>query len=379
MGDTFMANKLLPVTTVGSYSWPGWYYLVMAALERGEMGPKDIEEAFQDGTEIALQDQIAAGVDVLTDGEMRRVDFILSFPKRLRGIRQLPQARRLGPEGHDQRAKYAIEAELSAPEGLGTVEEFRFLKQRTTAPVKIAVPGPHTLAGRLVADGKLYHNRDEIARALAPIVHRELKELMAVGADFIQVDEPSIACYKENVRGFVDIFNQTVEGIRAKIAIHLCFGNFRARPIGLRSYLPLFPDLLNVNAQQFVLEFANREMAEADLWQRYQNNRELAAGVVDIKNQFVEPVETLADRIRLMLRFVSPKRLWLVPDCGFSQTPRFLAFQKLRNLVKAAEIVRAEVTGKLESETSCQTSPCLAGAPRDDSAKPWMLTSDAED
>ncbi len=340
-----MVNKLLPVTTVGSYSWPGWYYLVMAAAEQGEMGSEDIDEAFQDATQIALQDQIAAGVDILADGEMRRVDFIVSFPKRLRGLRPLPQARRLGPEGHDQRAKYIIETRLTAPEGLGTVAEFRFLKQHTQLPVKIAVPGPHTLAGRLVADGKIYRNRDEIAQALIPIVHRELRELAAAGADFIQIDEPSIACYKENIRSFIDIFNATVDGIRAKLAIHLCFGNYRARPIGLRSYAPLFPELLNVNAQQFVLEFANREMAEADLWQRYPNDRELGAGVVDVKNHFIEPVETLADRIRLMLRSVSPEKLWLVPDCGFSQTPRVLAFAKLCNLVKAAEIVRSELTG----------------------------------
>lgn len=340
-----MSNKLLPVTTVGSYAWPGWFYLVMAAAERGEMGSQDIEEALNDAVEIALQDQLAAGVDILTDGEMRRVDFIVSFPKRLCGIRELPQMRRLPPEGHDQRPKYAIEKELSAPEGLGIVGEFRFLRQRTQAPVKVAVPGPHTLAGRLVPDGKIYKDREEIAWALARIVRREVEELVKAGADFIQLDEPSLACYKENLDAFVKIFNETVKDIKAKLAIHLCFGNFRARPIGLRTYAPLFPGLLDVKAQQFVLEFANREMAEADLWQRFPNDRELAAGVVDVKNHFVEPVETLAERIRLMLKYVKPEKLSLVPDCGFSQTPRFLAFPKLQNLVKAAEVVRKELAG----------------------------------
>jgi 5-methyltetrahydropteroyltriglutamate--homocysteine methyltransferase len=338
-----MQNKLLPVTTVGSYSWPGWYYLVMAAAERGEMGPQDIEEALNDAVEIALQDQLAAGVDILTDGEMRRVDFIVSFPKRLRGIRQLTQARRLPPDGHDQRAKYAVEGKVEAPEGLGVVEEFRFLRGRTQALVKATVPGPHTLAGRLVPDGKIYKTREEVAWALSGIVRNELAKLVEAGADFIQLDEPSIACYKENLPSFIRIFNATVEGIGAKLAIHLCFGNYRARPIGLRTYAPLFPQLLEVKAQQFVLEFANREMAEADLWKKFPNDRELAAGVVDVKNHFVEPVETLAERIRLMLKYVPPEKLSLVPDCGFSQTPRFLAFPKLRNLVRAAEIVRAEL------------------------------------
>lgn len=338
--------KLLPVTTVGSYAWPGWFYLVMAAAERGEMGAQDIEEALHDAGEIALQDQIAAGVDILTDGEMRRVDFIVSFPKRLRGIRELPVARRLPPDGHDQRPKYAVEAELAAPQGLGTVEEFRLLKKKTAAPVKVTVPGPHTLAGRLVPDGKIYQTRGEVAWALAAIVRRELEELVTAGADFIQLDEPSIACHKENLASFIQIFNATVQGIPAKLAVHLCFGNFRARPIGLRTYAPLFPDLLGAQAQQFVLEFANREMAEADLWQRFPNDRELSAGVVDVKNHIVEPVEIIAERVRLLLKYVRPDKLSLVPDCGFSQTPRFLAFPKLCNLVKAAGVVRAELAGR---------------------------------
>jgi 5-methyltetrahydropteroyltriglutamate--homocysteine methyltransferase len=340
-----MAGKLLPVTTVGSHSWPGWYYLVMAAAERGEMGSQDIEEALNDAVEIALQDQIAAGVDIFTDGEMRRIDFIVSFPRRLRGIRELPVARRLPPDGHDQRAKYAIEAELTSPEGLGIVEEFRFLRMRTPAPVKVTVPGPHTLAGRLVPDGIIYKSREEVGRTLAGIVGRELEELVKAGADFIQLDEPSIACYKENLPSFIKIINETIKGISCKLAIHLCFGNFRARPIGLRTYAPLFPDLLQLNVQQFVLEFANREMAEADLWQRFANDRELAAGVVDVKNHLVEPVATIAERIRLLLKYVKPEKLSLVPDCGFSQTPRFLAFAKLRNLVQAAAGVRKEMSG----------------------------------
>lgn len=340
-----MPDKLLPVTTVGSYSWPGWYYLVMAAAERGEMGSQDIAEALNDAVEIALQDQIAAGVDILTDGEMRRIDFIVSFPRRLRGIRELPVARRLPPDGHDQRAKYAIDSELACPEGLGIVEEFRFLRARTQAPVKVAVPGPHTLAGRLAPDGKIYKSREDVGWALAGIVRREIDELVKAGADFIQLDEPSIACYKENLPSFLKIFNETVKGIPSKLAIHLCFGNFRARPIGLRTYAPLFPGLLQLNVQQFVLEFANREMAEADLWQRFPNDRELAAGVVDVKNHIVEPVETIAERIRLLLKFVRPEKLTLVPDCGFSQTPRFLAFPKLCNLVKAAAVVRRELGG----------------------------------
>jgi 5-methyltetrahydropteroyltriglutamate--homocysteine methyltransferase len=335
--------NLLPVTTVGSYAWPGWYFLVMAAAAQSELGSEDLKEALDDATEIAIQDQLRAGVDVLTDGEMRRVDFIVSFPKRLRGVEGLPQARKLGPEGHDQRPRYRITGELSAPDGLGISEELKHFVQTTEAPTKVTVPGPHTLAGRLVPDGKIYKSREDVAWELSEIVRAELITLQDLAPDIIQLDEPSIACYKENLERFVEIFNATVAGLKAKLAIHLCFGNYRARPIGLRTYAPLFPKLLALKVQQFVLEFANREMAEADLWARFRSDRELAAGVVDVKNHFVEPVEVVADRIRLMLKSVAPGKLWLVPDCGFSQTPRFIAFQKLSNLVKAARIVRAEL------------------------------------
>ncbi len=331
---------------MGSHAWPGWYYLLVAAAERGELGAQDVREMVHDAVEIALQDQLTAGLDMVTDGEMGRLDFIVSFPKQLSGIRPIPQARRLPPDGHDQRTKYTIEAELGCPQGLGVVEEFTFLRERTSHPVKIAIPGPHTLAGRLVADGKLYKDRNEIAWALSGIVRRELERLVQAGADFIQIDEPSIACYKENVQAFVEIVNQTIQGIHAKLAMHLCFGNYRARPIGLRTYAPLFPQLLDVKVQQFVLEFANREMAEVDLWERFPNDRELAAGIVDVKNHYVEPLETIAERIRSLLRHVEAEKLWLVPDCGFSQTPRFLAVQNLRNLVAAAALVRKELEGK---------------------------------
>ncbi len=335
--------KLLPVTTVGSYAWPGWYYLVVAAAARGELGAEDLKEALDDAVEIALQDQIKAGVDILTDGEMRRVDFIVGFPKLLDGIEELPRERKLGPEGHDQRPRYRIKSEILAPEGLGIFSELKYLSQRTEAPVKVTVPGPHTLAGRLVPDGRIYKSREDIAWALSEIVRAELHVLQDLDPDWVQIDEPSIACYKDNLEGFVEIFNATVEGVKPRLAIHLCFGNFRARPIGLRTYAPLFPKLFELNAQQFVLEFANREMAEADLWRRFPNDRELAAGVVDVKNHFVEPVETLTERIRLMLKSVKPEKLSLVPDCGFSQTPRHLAFAKLQNLVQAAQMVRKEI------------------------------------
>ncbi len=335
--------KLLPVTTVGSYAWPGWYYLVMAAAGRGELGGEDLKEALDDAVEISIQDQLKAGVDILTDGEMRRVDFIVSFPKLIEGIEELPVERTLGPEGHDQRPRYRITGEISAPQGLGIFAELKYLCQLTEAPVKVTVPGPHTLAGRLVPDKRIYKSREDVAWALSEIVRSELSLLQDLGADLIQIDEPSIACYKDNLEDFVEIFNATVKGVKAKLAIHLCFGNFRARPIGLRTYAPLFPKLFELSVQQFVLEFANREMAEADLWKRFPNDRELAAGVVDVKNHFVEPVETIAERIRLILKSVKPEKLWLVPDCGFSQTPRFIAFQKLSNLGKAAGIVRTEL------------------------------------
>jgi 5-methyltetrahydropteroyltriglutamate--homocysteine methyltransferase len=336
---------LLPTSVVGSYSPPSWLVSASEAIARDEFGERDIEETLRDAVRIAVLDQVEAGVDIITDGEMRRQDFNLGFYDHMRGLRQLPLQRKKGPEGHDQRGRWDVLEPVSAPHGLGIVHEFTYLKSISSAALKATCPGPFTLAGRLTT-GAVYADRLAATEALVPIVNAECKALVAAGAEFIQLDEPSYAVYPDRPRLFIDFFNRTVDGVNAKIGIHMCFGNYRGRPVGRRGYRPLFPHIFDVHAHQFVLEFANRELAELELWQTFPNDRELGAGLIDVKNYYIETADDVAERVRATLRHVKPEKLTVLPDCGFSQTARWAAVRKLQSMVAGTKIVRAELAGR---------------------------------
>jgi 5-methyltetrahydropteroyltriglutamate--homocysteine methyltransferase len=291
---------------------------------------------------LAIDDQLRAGADRISDGEMQRVDFNLGFYDYLQGIRPLPPARHWGAPAHDQRTKYVCVAPLSAPRGLGLVEEYQRLREWTDALVKLPIPGPFTLAGCL-AGGDVYRDRGEITEALLPIVNREMKELVGRGVDFLQLDEPSFACHPDQPERFLDLIARTVAGVNAFISMHMCFGNYRGRAVGWRSYRPLFPHLARAGVQQLALEFASREMAEIELAREIKPPLQLAAGLVDVKNTWVEPPELVAERVRSALQFIEPERLSVTPDCGFSQTARHVACRKLANMVEGVRIVRREL------------------------------------
>ncbi len=337
---------LLPTSVIGSYAWPGWLTTALEAAQRGEYGPDDLREVQDDAVDLVVREQEDAGVDLITDGEMRRVGFFTAeFYSHMTGLRELPAKRKLGVAGHDQRESYEAIEPLAAPEGLGLLPEWEYVRQRATHPVKMPIPGPYTLAGR-IKGGSLYKTRMDVAYALAELVNAELKALVAAGVEFIQVDEPSGAVHAHSPEEFVRLFNTTVAGVDAHIGTHLCFGNFAGRPVAKRSYRPLFPYILDMNVSQFALEFANREMAEIELWQEFPNDKQLAAGLVDVKNYYIEKPEDVAERIRIALKYVPADKLWVTPDCGFSQTARWAAKGKLKAMVEGAAIVRRELTGK---------------------------------
>jgi 5-methyltetrahydropteroyltriglutamate--homocysteine methyltransferase len=341
-------NNLLLTTTVGSYAMPGWLITAGQAIKRGEYGSHDIEETLTDATDLAIQDQLKAGIDILVDGEMRRLDFVMGFYDNLQGIRLLPSKRTMGPEGHDMRPKWQVLEPIHAPQGLGTVSDFRYLKMAATGlrkRLKATVPGPFTLSGRL-DPGMVYQDRMEVAWALVPVVNQELQKLVEARADFIQIDEPSFAVYPQGVNDYVELWNATVKGVNAKLAMHTCFGNYRCKPVGKRLYRPLFPRLLDAKVDQLILEFANREMAELELLGEIAAEREIGAGVVDVKSYYIEKPEDVAERIRLLLKYVEPARLQILPDCGFSQTARWAAFAKMQAMVAGTKIVRQELSGE---------------------------------
>lgn len=339
-----MSLPLLPATVIGSWSFPGWYvqFCEEVAHSPDKFGVDDRAEAVRDAVRLAVDDQLRAGTDLITDGEMQRVDFNLGFYDFLMGIKPLPPLRRWGPSAHDQRNRYVCAAKLAAPNGLGTVAEYRQLRALTNAPVKVPVPGPFTLAG-CIHGGDVYRDRQAVAEALLPIVNCELKTLVTAGATYIQLDEPSFACHPSHPELFLDLIARTVAGVNAKISMHMCFGNYRGRAVGQRSYRPLFPHLARAKVHQLALEFASREMAEIELAREIPPPMELAVGLIDVKNTWIEPPEFVADRLRTVLKYIEPERVSVTPDCGFSQTARHIAVQKLTNMVAGLRLVRREL------------------------------------
>ena len=335
---------MLTTSVIGSYAWPSWFITAIKAIENGEYGPKDIEETLNDAVDLALRDQEEAGVDIISDGEMKRLGFFTAdFYGRLSGLNKLPPLRRMGPGGHDQRERYEAYEAFDAPEGMGLVKEYEYVKGRTSTPLKMPCPGPYTLAGRIMP-GSVYKDRMEVANRFAEIINKELKALEAAGVNFIQLDEPSYAVHKHSPKAFVDLFNKTVEGLSSRISLHLCFGNYIGRPVAHRIYAPIFPHILDANTHEFAMEFANRELAEAELCtQIVEAGKDVAAGLIDVKNYFIETPEIVADRIRKMLKYVPADRLVITPDCGFSQTARWAARAKMIAMVEGTKIVRSEI------------------------------------
>ncbi len=341
--------NLLPTMGVGSYASPSWLFAARRALRSGEFGPADMEEALQDAVRIAVWDQEEAGLDILTDGEMRRQRFLWNVLDRLSGLRVIPPQRKMGVFSYESAPRFETVERLSAPEGLGLVEEFAFVRTLTQKPLKVCTPGPLTLAMPLIPkEGYAQGDYLTLCYDLAEIVNRELRQLVEAGAQWIQIDEPSAAGRfpSFSTEETVKLFNRTVEGVQAKLALHICFGNNQGRPAMKRTYRPLFPAILGTRAELFVLEFANREMAELDLWKEFGGERELAAGVVDVKSMYVETAEDVAERVRLVLQHVQPEKLYLTTDCGFSATSRPIAKAKLQALVAGAQRVRRELTGQ---------------------------------
>jgi 5-methyltetrahydropteroyltriglutamate--homocysteine methyltransferase len=342
-----MKDRPLRTTVIGSYPFPGW--LEFACQHLDQFGEADLVELQEDAVIAAIHDQVTAGLAVITDGEQTRLDFNLSFYGLLQGIEmEAAPNRRFGPPAHDQRGKHRINGELLAPRGLGVVEEWRrLLRLAPPGPaLKASVPGPYTLSGRLVPDD-CYPDRFAITEALLPIVRAELEALIAAGCTEITIDEPSMSCYahREDPERFVDIFNRTVANVAGKcrLSTHLCFGNYKGRAIGRRSYQPMFPAFLEMNIDEVHLEMASREFAEIEIIAQIVERCDIAVGIIDVKSYYIETVDDVAERVRRCLKYAPPERLAFAPDCGLSQTARWAARAKLKNMVEGVQQVRTEL------------------------------------
>jgi 5-methyltetrahydropteroyltriglutamate--homocysteine methyltransferase len=325
----------LATMTVGSAATPGWLFGFRAQIRAGDAGPDDIAEAFDDATRLAIQDQIQAGIDVIADGELRRLRFVYEMYDRLTGLQRVPPGRRMGVPGYDRAPHFVADGRIAAPDGLGVVAELRRLMALVPdRPVKVALPGPLTFANNIEGAGVL----DQVTA----IVADEVRALAEVGADVIQLDEPGLT--HPPAGGWPD---DGVAAINAALApagdagaVHVCFGNNASRPMARRQLAPLLPAMARLDCRLLLIEFANREMAEIETLAALPAHMRLAVGVVDVKSFYIESAEDVAARLRLALKHCPAQRLVATMDCGLSAIPRWLAVRKMQALVAGARLVR---------------------------------------
>jgi 5-methyltetrahydropteroyltriglutamate--homocysteine methyltransferase len=331
---------VLPTVCVGSYASPGWFALAQRMLRNGELGEQEVAELFDDAVAICVKDQLEAGIDILSDGEFRRQRFVFELFDAIEGLERLAPQRKRGVPGYDKAPHFRRVAPLTAPRGLGVVAEFQALKRHVpNLPVKMALPGPLTFAAFISVEAGAV---GDLHCELEALVRSEIDALVAVGCDYIQLDEPGLAA-TSHILSFdaaADVINRTLAGTPARTAVHVCFGNNAGRPFADRRLGRLMPALQRLNCHQLMLEFANREMADVELLGPLSKRFAIAAGVVDVKNFYLETPEDVAERLTRCLKFVSADKLTVTADCGFSALPRNLARDKMRAMVAGARLVR---------------------------------------
>ena len=334
------ALPLLPTMGVGSYASPGWFIAARRLMRDGGLGSQDIEEMLEDATRIVVADQVDAGIDIFTDGEFRRQRFVFEMYDRIDGIDRVPPARRLGVPGYDMAPTFLAIDSLSAPNGFGVVEDFLALRHLVPhAPTKIAIPGPLTFAHAIDAGAR---DAATVMDEIVDLVRTEVSALATAGADYIQLDEPSLPHppYGLSLTDAADIINRILVDIPARFAVHICFGNNAGRPFADRRFDRLVEAAGRLACGQLVLEFANREMSEIEVLAGLSENFDIAAGVIDVKNFYLETAEDVARRLDQCLVHVPAGKLTVTADCGFSALPRHLARDKMRAMVAGAVLVR---------------------------------------
>ena len=314
-------------------------------MRQGLAGPADVDEAFEDATRLAIADQVEADVDIVADGELRRMRFVYEMYERLSGLERSAPGRRLGVPGYDRAPHFAAAARIGAPAGLGIVAEFEQLRRLCPdRPLKIAFPGPMTFA-RNIEPGAIYADREALIADLVAVVRDEVAALAAAGAEFIQLDEPGFANPPEgsSIEAGAEAINACLAGHRDRAAVHVCFGNNASRPYVRRDFARLLPAMRRLDCAMLMLEFANREMADLDSLPALAERTLIAAGIIDVKSFHVESAEEVAARLRRVLEYVPAERLHVTADCGFSAIPRWLARAKLNAMTAGARLARREV------------------------------------
>lgn len=342
-------QKLLPTTVVGSYPQPPW--LVDHAALRAHRVPRihapeiwrvpaeHLEQAQDDATVVAIRDMERAGVDIVTDGEMRRESYSNRFALSLEGVDSAHPA-----ETANRAGGTVLVPRVTGPiRRTGPVEarDMRFLRANTDRLAKITLPGPFTMAQQ--AKNEHYADDEEMALAFADAVNAEARDLFAAGADVVQLDEPWLQARPEAAQRYgVRAINRALAGLPGWTIVHLCFG-YAAMVDDKPSGYSFLPQLSETTADAISIEAAQPRLdlgVLADL-----GGKSVLLGVIDLGTDEVETAAIVAERIRAGLRFLPAERLIPAPDCGMKYLPRERAFAKLRALAEGAAIVRRELAG----------------------------------
>jgi len=331
-------SELLTTAVVGSYAMPGWLERMKNDYLHRRLSRHDLDDIHDTAVKAAIKDQEVAGVDVVSDGELRRENMIDHFTTRIPGVEIDHASKRSYYDLYD----CVVRGRL--PTGsLGLVEEFRFLRRFTDRRAKISVTGPHSLVRRI---RNAYYPSDEaFALDVARVLNVELRELVRTGATDIQIDEPYYSGFPEDLPWGIRAINALVEGVSARVSLHVCYGNRYGKPSWEGSYRYLFPAILDARVHQLTLEFARRGDEDVRLFKEFDPPFTLGLGVIDVKSHEVETPGIVAERIRAGLGVVPAARLAVNPDCGLLHLPRDVAFAKLGAMVEGTRIVRREVSG----------------------------------
>jgi 5-methyltetrahydropteroyltriglutamate--homocysteine methyltransferase len=331
-----MSLPIIPTTVVGSYSMPGWLERLKTEYFARRISRQELDEIHDVAVKAAIKDQETCGLDVVTDGELRRDNMIDYFAERLPGIQTDHTSKKFYYDFYDS----VVRGKLPMA-SLRLSDDFKFLAAYTDRATKFCVTGPHSLVKRI--KDEYYKNEQAFATDLARVMNMELKELARAGARYIQIDEPYYSGFPEDLQWGVKVLNTLVEGVDAKIALHVCYGNRYGKPSWAGNYRYLFPTLLEANVQQVTLEFARRGGEDLELFKEFPNKLEVGVGVIDVKTHEVETPEIVAERLHKALQFIPAERIFALPDCGCLHLPQEVAFAKLRAMVQGTKIVRKEL------------------------------------
>jgi 5-methyltetrahydropteroyltriglutamate--homocysteine methyltransferase len=344
-----LPKHLLPTTVVGSYPQPDWLVnrpLLSKVVPRTRMTeiwriPEQfLEQAQDDATLLAIRDMERAGIDIITDGEMRRESYSNRFATALEGM-DLANPGQVKTRSGQMTPVPRVVAKLRRTRPV-ELRDMQFLRRNTDRPAKITLPGPFTMGQQ--AKNEYYKDDEEMAMDFAVAVNEEARELQAAGADVIQLDEPWLRNDPEAAKRYaVRAINRALEGITVPTVVHLCFGYAAvvpgaSKPTGY-SFLPGLADSI---AQQISIEAAQPRLDLGVL--RDLAGKKVMLGVLDLGTDAIETPAQVAERIRAGLKYLKPADLIPAPDCGMKYMPREVAFGKLRALVEGAAIVRKEIS-----------------------------------